>query len=84
MTLYLNRRRQKKKKLILLHNFNQLNKIYEKIISLPTTQGFQISKAGHRNFARCTSTLIEALLTPVNKSSFEKAQICTLLVQKNI
>ena len=35
MTLYLNKRGQKIKKIILLHNFNQLKEIYEKIIILP-------------------------------------------------
>ena len=35
MTLYLNKRGKKIKKIILLHNFHQLNEIYEKIIILP-------------------------------------------------
>ena len=35
MTLYLNKRTQKIKNIILLHNFHQPNEIYEKIINLP-------------------------------------------------
>ena len=67
MTLYLNRRGQKIKKIILLHNFNQFNKVYEKIIVLPKKRGVRSARSlKHGIGILHDAPLIEALLTSVH------------------